>query len=231
MSSGKKRPNNDLLQRLPREKAGHRFLKHDVFLSHNQNDGSHLLCEALTGLGADAWHDGYADMAQRNVRSLVWGALTDSRYICVCVADGFRDSEWVKVEYNSGLHIERGFGIPRVIVALTGLSAKAPAELSGHPTFDVHSEGVQRLAEFVLSENSSRSNSDRVRARGKALRGKINQHTNIRLTSLELARLGRIRAEKQKSGRGAHAAWVISHAELVRIQRDGLIPLKSSQWS
>ncbi len=50
-------------------------------------------------------------------------------------------------------------------------------------------------------------------------------------TVREWARLGRIRAEKQKSGRGAHAAWVISHAELVRIQRDGLIPLKSSQWS
>ena len=75
MSSGKKRPSNDPLQRLPREKTGHRFLKHDVFLSHNQNDGSHPLCEALTDLGADAWHDGYGDMAQRNVRSL--GALAD----------------------------------------------------------------------------------------------------------------------------------------------------------
>ena len=43
-------------------------------------------------------------------------------------------------------------------------------------------------------------------------------------TVREWARLGRIKAEKQKSGRGAYAAWVISHAELQRIQRDGLLP-------
>jgi Helix-turn-helix domain len=45
-------------------------------------------------------------------------------------------------------------------------------------------------------------------------------------TVREYARLGRIHAEKRQSGRGAHPAWVISHAELLRFQRDGLLPLK-----
>jgi hypothetical protein len=35
-------------------------------------------------------------------------------------------------------------------------------------------------------------------------------------------RLGRIHAEKKDSGRGAHASWVISNAELLRYQREGL---------
>ena len=43
-------------------------------------------------------------------------------------------------------------------------------------------------------------------------------------TCREWARLGRIRAEKKLSGRGAHAQWVISHDELLRYQREGLLP-------
>jgi transposase len=43
-------------------------------------------------------------------------------------------------------------------------------------------------------------------------------------TVREWARLGRVRAEKRFSGRGPHTAWVISHAELLRFQREGLLP-------
>src|SRR5213595_3443951 len=39
-------------------------------------------------------------------------------------------------------------------------------------------------------------------------------------------RLGRIHAKKKQSGRGAHAAWVISHEELERFRREGLLPIQ-----
>jgi hypothetical protein len=38
-------------------------------------------------------------------------------------------------------------------------------------------------------------------------------------------RLGRIRGEKKTSGRGKFQSWVISHDELMRIQREGILPL------
>lgn len=42
-------------------------------------------------------------------------------------------------------------------------------------------------------------------------------------TVREWCRRGRIQAAKKGSGRGAFAAWAISHAELLRFQREGLL--------
>jgi len=42
-------------------------------------------------------------------------------------------------------------------------------------------------------------------------------------TCREWCRLGRVKAEKKRSGRGAHAAWAISLQELQRYQREGLL--------
>jgi hypothetical protein len=44
-------------------------------------------------------------------------------------------------------------------------------------------------------------------------------------TIREYCRLGRLRAEKRQSGRGKHAGWVLSHAELLRYRREGLLPV------
>jgi hypothetical protein len=44
-------------------------------------------------------------------------------------------------------------------------------------------------------------------------------------TVREWCRLGRVRAEKRGSGRGRYQAWVVSHAELQRLEREGLLPV------
>jgi predicted site-specific integrase-resolvase len=44
-------------------------------------------------------------------------------------------------------------------------------------------------------------------------------------TCREWCRNGRVTAEKRLSGRGAFPAWVISHQEMLRYQREGLLPV------
>ena len=47
-------------------------------------------------------------------------------------------------------------------------------------------------------------------------------------TVREWASYRRIHATKRKSGRGPHKQWVISHEELMRYRRDGLLPMAIS---
>jgi hypothetical protein len=43
-------------------------------------------------------------------------------------------------------------------------------------------------------------------------------------TVREWCRLGRVRAEKKKAGRGPASEWMISHVELTRVRNEGLLP-------
>jgi hypothetical protein len=45
-------------------------------------------------------------------------------------------------------------------------------------------------------------------------------------TVREWCRRGRIRAAKKGSGRGRYQAWVIGHAEFLRFEREGLLPMQ-----
>ncbi|HUY88408.1 MAG TPA: hypothetical protein VMV10_06720 [Pirellulales bacterium] len=45
-------------------------------------------------------------------------------------------------------------------------------------------------------------------------------------TIREYCRLGRLRAEKRQSGRGAYPQWVLAQVELERYRRNGLLPIQ-----
>ena len=47
-------------------------------------------------------------------------------------------------------------------------------------------------------------------------------------TVREWCRLGRVNAEKRLGGRGRTQEWIIAHSEILRIQKEGLLPLHHS---
>ena len=48
-------------------------------------------------------------------------------------------------------------------------------------------------------------------------------------TCREWCRLGRINGLKKRNGRGLSAEWVVGHEELLRFQREGLLPMAKAR--
>lgn len=126
-----------------------RYFRHDAFLSHNREDGSIELCRRLSEVGVSAWHDGDANMAELAVHRAVAAALADSRYICVCVGPGFRNSQWVRAEYTYAM--ETG----RVLVVEMAPGGAIPEALKDQRRFAV-SDGLDPLASFLKVCNAYR---------------------------------------------------------------------------
>jgi hypothetical protein len=77
---------------------------------------------------------------------------------------------------------------------------------------------VGEIRDLLLSQRAARdwySTEEVARLLGRA-----------EFTVREWCRNGRIHAEKKGSGRGKYQSWVVSHAELLRVQREGLLRLK-----
>jgi len=166
-----------------------RYFPYDAFLSHNQNDGSHVIRDELVRLGATTWHDGYADITDRLVQERVRSGIVKSRYVCVCIGHAFRDSEWVRVEYRAGL--EKG----RAVVIATDASPAIPTALAHERVFPIHAEGLEPLARFLISENTrgdsgltGEAETRRVNT-ALGLRSGLQGQTRLELSLLEQARL------------------------------------------
>jgi hypothetical protein len=50
-------------------------------------------------------------------------------------------------------------------------------------------------------------------------------------TVREWCRHGRVHCRKNNNGRGKYQSWVVSHEEVLRIQREGLIPVTKTSSS
>jgi hypothetical protein len=128
-------------------------LPYDAFLSHNRGDGSAHFAQDLAGAGVAAWYDDSADLRDRRVRVRIATALHQSRYIVVCVDPTFRDSMWVRAEYEPGLQFESKHGIPRVLVAVINNACNIPASLAGSPIYNIAQGELLWLAECLRTGN------------------------------------------------------------------------------
>jgi hypothetical protein len=84
-------------------------------------------------------------------------------------------------------------------------------------TIDERLVRIEQMLAALLERNEPQdwySTAEFARAVGKA-----------EFTVREWCRLGRIRARRRGSGRGPYRSWAVSHEELLRYRRDGLLPV------
>jgi hypothetical protein len=98
--------------------------------------------------------------------------------------------------------------------------------LAGRPPGEVMEELLQRLSRLELGLTAVLGRLATEQA-GQAWYGTAELAALLgkdEFTVREWCRLGRVRAEKKRSGRGRHKAWAVSAAEVERYRREGLLP-------
>jgi hypothetical protein len=97
-------------------------------------------------------------------------------------------------------------------------STGAPSAPCGHQGDDDLRAAIAEIRDLLINQQAARdwySLDEIARLLGKA-----------EFTVREWCRNGRIHAQKKGSGRGKYQSWVVSHAELLRIRREGLLPVE-----
>ena len=95
------------------------------------------------------------------------------------------------------------------------------ADLATHPSEIVVILDSLRRIESQLAEMRSKQTIKDVYSTEEVARILSKAEFTVR----EWCRLNRINAIKRFSGRGKYPAWAISHQELLRIDKEGLLPL------
>ncbi len=85
------------------------------------------------------------------------------------------------------------------------------------PTVEERLERIETLLVQIVEQQTVREHYSVEQA------AKILEKTAF--TVREYCRLGRVNARKKRSGRGKHDNWTLSHEEILRVQREGLLPL------
>ncbi len=132
---------------------GNRVFFFDAFLSHNRADSSPSLKSRLEASGLRIWHDADADLRARKVRVRVAAGLKSSRFVVVCIHDGFLDSLWCRAEYLPALDIEKRTQVQRVLVAQMSASIVVPSPLQGAPAFDCTHEIPPAMLDLLTTGN------------------------------------------------------------------------------
>jgi len=88
------------------------------------------------------------------VIDVVFGAIPQARLLCICIGPEFRNSQWVREEYQFGVALEHGAGAIRVVVVELAPDVEVPAELEHKLRIPAYN-GPELLAAHLLAANSA----------------------------------------------------------------------------
>ncbi|MCW2276569.1 TIR domain-containing protein [Rhodoblastus acidophilus] len=138
---------------------GERAFRYDAFISHNRGDKySASLVQRLVESNASVWYDNNADIRDKKIQAAVSNALSNSRFVLVCIDADFRDSPWCQAEYLPALETEKNSDAARVIVARMTPDAPIPNVLQATTRIECNEHGqFKNLLDAVTAGNRVQS--------------------------------------------------------------------------